>query len=42
MKIDGGMLVQNADDEFSEDISVVTEKQPTDEQRKALISHKEL
>ncbi|HFK5581305.1 bifunctional phosphoribosylaminoimidazolecarboxamide formyltransferase/IMP cyclohydrolase [Elizabethkingia anophelis] len=37
VKIDGGMLVQNADDEFSEDISVVTEKQPTDEQRKALI-----
>ncbi|WP_407499661.1 bifunctional phosphoribosylaminoimidazolecarboxamide formyltransferase/IMP cyclohydrolase [Elizabethkingia anophelis] len=37
VKIDGGMLVQNADDEFSEDISVVTEKQPTEEQRKALI-----
>ncbi|TDX87113.1 bifunctional phosphoribosylaminoimidazolecarboxamide formyltransferase/IMP cyclohydrolase [Epilithonimonas xixisoli] len=37
VKIDGGMLVQSADDQFSEDIKVVTETAPTDEQRKALL-----
>lgn len=37
VKIDGGMLVQNADDQFSEDIQVVTETQPTEAQRKALL-----
>jgi phosphoribosylaminoimidazolecarboxamide formyltransferase/IMP cyclohydrolase len=37
VKIDGGMLVQSADDQFSEDIKLVTEKAPTDEQRKALL-----
>lgn len=37
VKIDGGMLVQNADDQFSTDIKVVTETQPTEEQRKALL-----
>lgn len=37
VKIDGGMLVQSADDQFSEDIKLVTESAPTDEQRKALL-----
>lgn len=37
VKIDGGMLVQSADDLFSEDIKLVTETAPTDEQRKALL-----
>jgi len=37
VKIDGGMLVQNADDQFSEDIKLMTETAPTDEQRKALL-----
>ena len=37
VKIDGGMLVQSADDQFSEDINLVTETAPTDEQRKALL-----
>ena len=37
VKIDGGMLVQNADDAFSDDIKVMTTAQPTDEQRKALL-----
>ena len=37
VKIDGGMLVQNADDQFSEDIKVMTETAPTEEQRKALL-----
>jgi len=37
VKIDGGMLVQSADDQFSEDIKLVTETAPTDEQRKALL-----
>lgn len=37
VKIDGGMLVQSADDKFSEDIKLVTETAPTDEQRKALL-----
>lgn len=37
VKIDGGMLVQNADDQFSEDIKLMTESAPTDEQRKALL-----
>ena len=37
VKIDGGMLVQNADDQFSEDIKLITETAPTEEQRKALL-----
>lgn len=37
VKIDGGMLVQSADDQFSEDIKLVTETAPTEEQRKALL-----
>lgn len=37
VKIDGGMLVQNADDQFSDDIKVVTDTAPTDEQKKALL-----
>lgn len=37
VKIDGGMLVQNADDQFSEDIQVVTKTQPTEAQHKALL-----
>lgn len=37
VKIDGGMLVQNADDQFSEDIKLMTETTPTEEQRKALL-----
>lgn len=37
VKIDGGMLVQDNDNQFSEDIKVVTEKKPTGEQEKALI-----
>lgn len=37
VKIDGGMLVQNADDQFSEDIRQMTETAPTEEQRKALL-----
>lgn len=37
VKIDGGILVQNADDQFSTDIQVATEKAPTEEQRKALL-----
>ena len=37
VKIDGGMLVQSADDQFSVDIKLVTETAPTDEQRKALL-----
>ena len=37
VKIDGGMLVQNADDQFSEDIKLMTKTAPTEEQRKALL-----
>ncbi len=37
VKIDGGMLVQNADDQFSDDIKLMTETVPTEEQRKALL-----
>ena len=37
VKTDGGMLVQNADNQFSEDIKVVTETQPTEAQTKALL-----
>ena len=37
VKIDGGMLVQNADDQFSEDIKLMTATAPTEEQRKALL-----
>ncbi|WP_312825737.1 bifunctional phosphoribosylaminoimidazolecarboxamide formyltransferase/IMP cyclohydrolase [Epilithonimonas sp.] len=37
VKIDGGMLVQNADDQFSEDIKLMTETAPTEEQKKALL-----
>lgn len=37
MKIDGGILVQDNDSVFSDDIKVVTDIQPTEEQRKALL-----
>ncbi len=37
VKIDGGMLVQNADDQFSDDIKLMTETAPTEEQREALL-----
>lgn len=37
VKIDGGMLVQNADDQFSDDIKLMTDTAPTEEQRKALL-----
>ncbi len=37
VKIDGGILVQDNDNQFSEDIKVVTEVQPTEEQKKALL-----
>lgn len=37
VKIDGGMLVQNADNQFSTDIKTVTEIEPTEEQKKALL-----
>ncbi|QDP86162.1 bifunctional phosphoribosylaminoimidazolecarboxamide formyltransferase/IMP cyclohydrolase [Chryseobacterium sp. SNU WT5] len=37
VKIDGGMLVQDNDNQFSEDIKVVTDKKPTEEQEKALL-----
>ena len=37
VKIDGGLLVQDCDNQSSEEIKTVTEKQPTEEQRKALL-----
>ena len=37
VKIDGGLLVQDCDNRFSEEIKTVSEKQPTEEQRKALL-----
>lgn len=37
VKIDGGILVQNADDQFSTDIKTVTITKPTEEERKALL-----
>ena len=37
VKIDGGLLVQDCDNQFSEEIKTVTEKQPTEEHRKALL-----
>ncbi len=37
VKIDGGMLVQDNDSQFSQNIKTVTETQPTDEQQKALL-----
>ena len=37
VKIDGGLLVQDCDNQFSEEIKTVTEKQPTEEQRQALL-----
>ncbi|MFC2450936.1 MAG: bifunctional phosphoribosylaminoimidazolecarboxamide formyltransferase/IMP cyclohydrolase [Flavobacteriaceae bacterium] len=37
VKIDGGLLVQDCDNQFSEEIKTVTEKQPTEEQTKALL-----
>ena len=37
VKIDGGLLVQDCDNQFSEEIKTVTERQPTEEQRKALL-----
>ena len=35
VKVDGGILVQDNDLHFSDDIKVVTEVQPTEEQKKA-------
>lgn len=37
VKIDGGMLVQGSDNQFSEDIKTVTENEPTEEQKKSLL-----
>lgn len=37
VKVDGGILVQDNDLHFSDDIKVVTEVQPTEEQKKALL-----
>ena len=37
VKIDGGLLVHDCDNHFSDEIKIVTEKQPTEEQRKALL-----
>ena len=37
VKIDGGLLIQDCYNQFSEEIKAVTEKQPTEEQRKALL-----
>lgn len=37
VKIDGGILVQDIDNQFSTDFKVVTEIQPTEEQQKALL-----
>lgn len=37
VKIDGGMLVQSADNQFSQDLKCVTEKKPTNEEMNALI-----
>lgn len=36
-KVDGGVLVQSADDKLIEELKVVTEKQPTDEEIKNMI-----
>ena len=36
-KIDGGILVQNVDNQFSEDIRLMTKTTPTEQQRKALL-----
>lgn len=37
VKIDGGILVQDVDDQFSTDFKIVTEIQPTEQQEKALL-----
>lgn len=37
VKIDGGMLIQNTDNQFSDNIKCVTEIEPTEEQTKALL-----
>lgn len=37
VKIDGGILVQDVDDQFSADFKVVTEIKPTEQQEKALL-----
>jgi len=37
VKIDGGILVQDVDNQFSKDFKVVTETKPTEEQKKALL-----
>jgi len=37
VKVDGGILVQGNDTQFSEEIKTVTEIQPTEEQKKALL-----
>lgn len=36
-KVDGGLLVQGVDDQFSNDFKVVTEKQPTEKQMNDLV-----
>lgn len=37
VQVDGGLLIQDADNQFSEDIRTVTEKAPTDQEMKDLI-----
>ncbi len=37
VKVDGGLLVQDVDNDFSKDIKIVTEAQPTEQQMKDLI-----
>ena len=39
VKIDGGILLQDVDNQFSTDLKVVTEIQPTEEQ-KPVVFHK--
>src|SRR5690606_34309369 len=36
-KVDGGLLVQSVDNQFSTDLKVVTEKQPTEKQMTDLV-----
>ncbi len=37
VKVDGGLLIQDVDDDFSEEITIVTENHPTEEQYKSLL-----
>lgn len=37
MKIDGGLLIQDVDDDFSEEITIMTENHPTKEQYESLL-----